>query len=163
MKFKILLAALALSFASVSSAQDEYDYVDYDFERWYAGARAVAVIPQGGGEMRNLCGAGAYLGYYVDDFLTVEVSAAWLENTAGLSVKGLWHWWGYEKFDPFFTFGAKGWTGRGNSQIGPKIGTGCFYHLTDSWALRFDADFTLDLESDNETIYTVSAGFQYSF
>ena len=160
MKFKILLAAFTLSFASVSSAEGEYDYAQYDFERWYAGARAVAVIPQGGGEMRNLCGAGAYLGYYLGDFITVEISAAWLEDTVGLSVKHLWHWWGYEKFDPFFTFGANGWI---EGDAGPSLGTGTFWHFDDNWSVRFDADATLGLDGETEMIYQLGLSVQYAF
>ncbi|MBO7207732.1 MAG: hypothetical protein J6W10_09005 [Kiritimatiellae bacterium] len=160
MKFKVLLASLVLSFASVSSAEGEYDYVEYDFERWYAGARAVAVIPQGGGEMRNLCGAGAYLGYYLGDFITLEISAACLEDTVGLSVRHLWHWWGYEKFDPFFTFGASGWI---DGEIGPTVGWGTFWHFNDYWSLRFDADATYGVDGADEMVYSVSLGIQCSF
>jgi hypothetical protein len=40
---------------------------------------------------------------------------------------------------------------------------GAFYYLTDSWALRFDADVTLGLDTDVETAFTLSAGLQYSF
>lgn len=160
MKFKSLLIFFILALSLTSVAKDEYDYVEYDFERWYIGARAVAVIPQGGGEMRNLCGAGAYLGYYIDDFLTVEFSSAWLEDTAALSLKGLWHWWGYERFDPFFTFGASGWI---NGEVGPTLGWGAFWHLNDYWSIRFDADATYGLDDADEMVYSIALGLQWSF
>ena len=160
MNFKSLLIFFILALSLTSVAKDEYDYVEYDFERWYIGARAVAVIPQGGGEMRNLCGAGAYLGYYIDDFLTVEFSSAWLEDTAALSLKGLWHWWGYERFDPFFTFGASGWI---NGEVGPTFGWGAFWHLNDYWSIRFDADATYGLDDADEMVYSIALGLQWSF
>lgn len=160
MKFKSLLIFFILALSLTSVAKDEYDYVEYDFERWYTGARAVAVIPQGGGEMRNLCGAGAYLGYYIDDFLTVEFSSAWLEDAAALSLKGLWHWWGYERFDPFFTFGASGWI---NGEVGPTLGWGAFWHLNDYWSIRFDADATYGLDDADEMVYSIALGLQWSF
>lgn len=160
MNFKSLLIFFILALSLTSVAKDEYDYVEYDFERWYTGARAVAVIPQGGGEMRNLCGAGAYLGYYFDDFLTVEFSSAWLEDTAALSLKGLWHWWGYERFDPFFTFGASGWI---NGEVGPTLGWGAFWHLNDYWSIRFDADATYGLDDADEMVYSIALGLQWSF
>lgn len=160
MNFKSLLIFFILALSLTSVAKDEYDYVEYDFERWYTGARAVAVIPQGGGEMRNLCGAGAYLGYYIDDFLTVEFSSAWLEDTAALSLKGLWHWWGYERFDPFFTFGVSGWI---DGEVGPTLGWGAFWHLNDYWSIRFDADATYGLDDADEMVYSIALGLQWSF
>lgn len=160
MKSRVFLAAFAALVTASALADDDYDYVEYDYERWYTGARAVTVIPQGGGSMRNLCGAGAYLGYYVGDFLTIEASAAWLEDTAGLSVKGLWHWWGYEKFDPFFTFGASGWI---DGEVGPTVGWGTFWHFNDYWSLRFDADATYGLDGHDEMVYSLSLGLQWSF
>lgn len=160
MKSRVFLAAFAAFLTTAALADDDYEYVEYDYERWYTGARAVAVIPQGGGAMRNLCGAGAYLGYYVGDFLTVEASGAWLEDTAALSVKGLWHWWGYEKFDPFFTFGASGWI---DGEVGPTVGWGTFWHFNDYWSLRFDADATYGLDGHDEMVYSLALGLQWSF
>ena len=81
----------------------------------------------------------------------------------GLSADVLWHWWGYERFDPFFTFGAKGWIGHDRGQVGPKAGIGSFYHLTDTWSIRFDADLTLGVDGGCETLYTLCAGIQRSF
>jgi hypothetical protein len=77
-----------------------------------------------------------------------------------LSVKGLWHWWGYEKFDPFFTFGASGWI---DGEVGPTIGWGTFWHFNDYWSLRFDADATYGLDDADEMVYSVSLGVQCSF
>jgi hypothetical protein len=136
------------------------DYAEYDFERWYADAQATVVLPQGGSGMRRLGGATARFGYYAMDFLSVEASVALLEDTAGLGLRGLWHWWGYEKFDPFFTFGADGWIEGG---FGPSVGWGCFWHFDDNWSLRFDAEATMRLDGDAEMAYALSLGVQYAF
>ena len=161
-----LVLALAVSFSASARAADDAAFSDVEecaMNRWYAGAQATMVLPGGDSDLRRLGGAAVRLGYYFAEFWAAEAEIASVENYAGLSADVLWHWWGYERFDPFFTFGVKGWIGHGDDRFGPKLGTGCFYHLTDSWSLRFDADFTLGLETETETVYTVSAGFQYSF
>lgn len=141
-----------------------------DFDHWYVGAAVELVLPQGGSSMHRLGGASARFGYYFSPVFAFDAQAAWMENKAGLSAKALWHlqgfeWWGmmfgYERFDPFLTVGAKGWINHG--QVGPVLGIGAMYYLSDHWALRFDADLTIGVESDVETIHSLSAGVQYSF
>ncbi len=155
------------------TAPAETEGEDADFKHGYVGAGGVLTLPQGGAErMRRLGGASVRTGWYFDEFASVEGEAAWQENAAGLAVQCLWHWqgadlygrlFGYSVFDPFFTLGARGWIGDGIGQVGPKAGVGAFWHLTDDWSLRFDADATLGLDSRTEVHYTVSAGVQYAF
>ena len=83
-----------------------------------------------------------------------------LENHAGLSLDVLWHWWGYERFDPFFTFGVAGWF---DGDLGPAAGWGMFWHFNDNLSLRFDADAMFGIESEDEMIYSFALGVQYSF
>ncbi len=154
------LAAFSSLSAAGSAADIDYDYVEYDFERWYIDTGATVVLPQGSGSMRRLGGATARLGYYTGDFLALEASTAWLEDSAGFGFGALWHWWGYEKFDPFFTFGGAGWTG---GQAGPSLGWGTFWHFDDNWSLRFDANATLGLNGDTEMVYSISFGLQFAF
>lgn len=158
----IALAAGRLLGKPTNEAMDDELEEEGEFDRWYVGVNGTMFFPQGGSRMRRLGGASIRVGYYVSEFWAIEGDAAWVEDVAGLSVDALWHWWGYERFDPFFTFGAKGWIGD-HGQVGPKIGIGAFYHLTDSWSLRFDADATLGLDTECEVDYTISAGVQYSF
>ena len=154
----IVFAAIA-SLSIVSPAVEDEDD-DYELDRWYVGASATLVMPQGGGDMRRLGGATARVGYYVTEALAVEADAAWLEDCAGLGVQGLWHIWGYERFDPFLTFGARGWI---DGDLGPVAGLGAFYHLTDNWSLRADAQATLGIDSDCDMVYSLGAGVQYTF
>ena len=168
MKYRMLKRMCALAFCALGAgaaafagqSMDDYGYVEYDYERWYSDAQATVVLPQGGAKMRRLGGATARLGYYADDFLAVEAAASWMEDSAGLGLRGLWHWWGYEKFDPFFTFGADGWIG---GDAGPALGWGTFWHFNDNWSLRFDAEATLGLNGGAKMVYAVSAGVQYAF
>ena len=93
-----------------------------------------------------------------------------MENSASLAARAVWHlhgWeefdmlFGYERLDPFLSAGARGWVHDG--QVGPSAGLGAFYYLTDDWALRFDAEATLGLDTRVETVYSISAGIQYFF
>ena len=154
----IVFAAVA-SLSIVSPAVEDEDD-DYELDRWYVGASATLVMPQGGCDMRRLGGATVRVGYYVTEALAVEADAAWLEDCAGLGVQGLWHIWGYERFDPFLTFGARGWI---DGDLGPVAGLGAFYHLTDNWSLRVDAQATLGIDSDCDMVYSLGAGVQYTF
>ena len=154
----ILLAAVA-SLSVVSSAVEDDDD-GYELDRLYAGSSATLVIPQGGSDMRRLGGATARIGYYVTETLAVEADAAWLEDCAGLGVQGLWHLWGYERFDPFVTFGARGWI---DGDLGPVAGLGAFYHLTDNWSLRADAQAVLGIDCNCNMVYSLGVGVQYTF
>lgn len=162
-----LTLAVVLAFSGVC-AQDFAEACAFD--RWYVGGAGTVVLPQGGARMRQLCGGAARFGYYVTETFALDGEAAWVENRTGLSAKALrhlqgWEFWGklfgYERFDPFLTVGVKGWIDHG--QVGPVFGLGALYYLTDSWALRADADLTLGLDSAAETVHSLSLGLQYSF
>jgi hypothetical protein len=160
MTLKAITLTLAALLAAGAVRAGEADWAEYDFERWYAGAQASVMLPQGGSGARRLGGGTARLGYYAGDFLAAEASVSCMEDAAGLGLRGLWHWWGYEKFDPFFTFGANGLI---EGQYGPSAGWGCFWHFGDTWSARFDAEATLGLDGRAEMAYTLSLGVQYAF
>lgn len=160
------LAALSLAVAALAVTAQESD----DFDRFYAGAGAALVLPQGGADMKRVGGATLRGGCYLTEDWALEGSVSWLENRIGFAAGALWHWhgceefdklFGYERFDPFFTFGAKGWTDDGD--VGPYAGLGALYYLSEEWALRGDLDVTLGLERGVEADWSFSLGFQYSF
>ena len=159
-----ICAAIAPLLALAASADEPAE------SGWYAGGAAQLVLPQGGSRMRRLGGGAARAGRYLTDSLALECEAAWLEDSAGLAARAVWHlhgWeefdmlFGYERFDPFLSAGAKGWIHDG--QVGPSAGIGAFYYLTDDWALRLDAEATLGLDTRVETVYSISAGIQWFF
>ena len=158
----VMCSALTAGAADFEPAQDEFaDAFQYEYDRWSVGIVGQMAFPQGGSKMSRRTGAGVRLGYYVTEMLAIEGEATWMENSAGLALKGLWHWWGYEQIDPFFTFGARGWIHDG--QVGPCAGVGAFYHLDDYWSIRFEADATLGLDTDCEMIYSLGLGLQRTF
>ena len=160
MALRLHLALFAALASATLLAEQEDSWAEYDFERNYVSAQAVSILPQGGGDMRRLGGGVFRYGYYTGDFLAVELSAFCTENVPGVSLKGLWHWWGYERTDPFFVFGAACFP---DGDSGPVLGAGLFRHFGDNWSLRLDAGFMAGLESASEAVFSVSCGIQYAF
>jgi len=162
MKRLVLVAFMAA--ATVVHAEENWDAFgeEAEFDRAFVGVSGALVVPQGGQGARLRGGAGVRAGYYLTEFWAVEGGVAAFDGAAGLSADALWHWWGYERLDPFFTFGAEGCIGS-DGQFGPKAGAGTFYHLTDSLSLRFDADAVLALDGGVAVDYALMVGVQFSF
>lgn len=155
-----LLAFMAAVPCSVAFAEtDGWEIPEDDF---YIGAAGVMTLAQGGGDVRRQAGAAARFGRYLSDFWALEGEAALCERTAFFSAAALWHWWGYERFDPFFRFGAKTAVGR-DDDVGPMAGAGAFYHLAENFSLRFDADATLGMNRGGDMFYGFGVGVQWSF
>ena len=55
---------------------------------------------------------------------------------------------------------SRGWI---EGDVGPTAGLGAFYHLTNEWSLRGDAQATLGLDGDCQMVYSLGFGVQYSF
>ena len=161
MKVRLFLAAAFAASLALADAASEYDEACADFDRFYVGAAAGAVLPQGGGRMSARAGAVLRAGFYLTEAWAAEGEASSAGDHVGFAARALWHWWGYERLDPFFTFGARGWTHHG--QVGPCGGLGSFYHLTESLSLRFDADAAMGLDTDVEMVYSLACGLQLSF
>ncbi len=171
MRRSCVMATVASLLALAAPGADELEEASDD-TGGYVGVAAAITLPQGGSSMRRLGGGALRAGWYFDEFLALEGEVAWLENAAGLGVDALWHlqgWslygdlFGYSRFDPFFTAGARGWIGGSAGQVGPSAGVGTFWHLTDEWSLRFDAAATLGLDTATEVVYSLSVGVQRSF
>jgi len=159
-KLVSVFAALAATIALADAALD-YDEACAEFDRFYVGAAVGGVFPQGGSRMSPRASAAVRAGFYLTEMWALEGEAGAADDHTAFAAKALWHWWGYERLDPFFTFGARGWTHHG--QLGPCGGLGAFYHMTESLSLRFDADATLGLDTDTEMVYTLALGLQFSF
>lgn len=156
---KKILCALLVGFSVSRSIGQEECVLD----RFYAGISGAMMLPEGGADARRLAGSELRFGWYPVEFWALEGSFSVLEDSLGAGVQVLRHWWGYERFDPFFTFGARGWFGEGASDLGPKAGIGAFYHINDEFSLRFDADATLALDGAEDVFYTLAVGLQWSF
>lgn len=155
----LLLVVCLAAFAPSRTAGTELD--DESYELNYICAQGTGILPQGSSRVRGGAGALLTAGRYVEGFLAVEASLGASGGNAALAVRGLWHWWGYEKFDPFFTFGAQGWFG---GDAGPCAGWGTFWHFNDNWSLRVETNAMLGAcARECAMAYTLSAGIQYSF
>ncbi|MCQ2368431.1 MAG: rRNA maturation RNase YbeY [Kiritimatiellae bacterium] len=153
--FSLSFITYTLSLSSLFAASEDDEIID--LERYCVSCSAKAFVPETG---RNLVGASFRSGYYLNEFWAIEGEVGILEDDAMLGADVLWHWYGYERLDPFFTFGALGII---DGSYGPKMGAGAFYHLTDSFSLRADADLIVDLDDDGNRAYVFSLGAQYSF
>ena len=128
-----------------------------------------ALLPQGG----NGAGGGmVHLGAFALEYLAIEGEIGAYERNQQYAVQGLWRWqggelynrfFGYSRFDPFFTFGAKGYYGENEGNYGPCLGVGAFYYLDDNWSIRADLDAALLLDTRREMLYSAAIGLQYDF
>lgn len=166
------LCILCLLAVALSATAEDAEGEEIGFGRGYVGASAALTLPQGGSRLHHVGGAALRGGYYLTEDWAIEGEVAWIENYAGLALDALGHFqgwdlygdlFGYSRFDPFVTLGAKGWIGRSCGQVGPRAGLGAFYHLTDNLSLRADADAVLGLETNCEMVYSLSVGVQFGF
>lgn len=137
-------------------------------DSFFAEAAPAVLLPQGGA--RAQAGVAVRAGGNVSEVVALEAEATAYEKTTALAARARLFWracdeydklFGFSRFDPFFTLGAKGWIRHG--EVGPSAGVGAFWYLTDRWALRADADATLGLDGESEMRYTVAAGVDFSF
>lgn len=154
---KLTLLSLSLITYSLSLFAASEDDEIIELSRYQVSTAAKLMIPESG---RVFAGAGLRASYYLNEFWAAEAGAALLEDKGYFDVDILWHWYGYERFDPFFTFGAAVLT---SDAVGPKAGVGAFYHLDDFWSLRFDGEAMMNLDGETRMNYAFALGIQYAF
>lgn len=140
------------------------------FSANYVGASGLLMLPQGGARVSHLGGASLRYGRYLTTTWAFEGEVASLENRAGLAVRTIWHlqgWetfgrlFGYERLDPFLSAGVSGFLPAGD--VGPSVGLGTFYYLSEVWAVRALGAYTLGLDGNPESYFQLSLGVQFSF
>ncbi len=135
-----------------------------DFDAFYVGSSVGAFMPDGAARPRNATQVAARAGWYSSDTLAWEASlGSNLRGKAGNVAAGslglLWHWWGFERFDPFFTCGI----GFARRSFGPGGGVGAFWHMTERASLRFGYGMVLDAADGCAPLHSIEAGIQFSF
>jgi len=180
-----LLSAFASVALCVASEEDAYA-----FPRWYAGAAGGLMLPGNGSTARRAAEVAVRGGYYFTETCALEGEAFAAPyavsdrgggaTVAGGALRGLVHFtaldefdklFGSERFDPFATLGFAARfashdvfaEGSHRTALGPQVGLGAFWHLTDAWSLRFDATAQLACDSPCGMIYGLGMGLQRSF
>lgn len=153
---KLSIFTLSLITSTLSLFAFEEDEV-IELDRYFVSPSARIVLPESG---NTYAGGGATFGYYLNEFWALEGTAALLENKGYFAADVLWHWYGYERLDPFFTFGA---STLASKAVGPKVGAGTYYHLDDNWSLRMDGDAMMNVDGETEMNYSFALGIQYAF
>lgn len=184
MKKIIALAVLAL--ALPVAAEEETG----GFPPVCLGASGGMFLPGNGNSLKRAAMASARGGWYLSDNLALELEGGCAPNAVSsrggnatvtaLAARGLFHMtgieefdllFGCERFDPFVTFGAAALFASRHvfaddshrTAIGPTVGMGAFYHLTDSLSLRFDATAAMAVDTPCGMCYGLSLGLQWSF
>ena len=155
---KFLPIVLAAFLALPSFAYDLEEEVPFD--RYYVSAGASLVLPQGGAKTGRLGGGKATAGWYATEFTALEGSFSILENRYAASAGLLWHWYGYERLDPFFICGGSWIEGAG---AGPSGGVGFYWHLDDHWSLRFDCAHALLVDGGVDSAFFFSAALRVTW
>ena len=155
---KFLPLAVAAFLALPSFADDFGEEVPFD--RYYVSAGASMVLPQGGAKTGRLGGGRAIAGWYATEFTALEGSFSLLENRYAASAGLLWHWYGYERLDPFFVCGGSWIEGAG---AGPFGGVGFYWHLDDHWSLRFDCTHALLVDGGVDSVFSFSAALRVTW
>ena len=156
---------------------------------FYAGAGAGMLLPGNGNSLDRAALLEMRAGKYVDEFVALELSVCASPNASsgqghtdvwGVSAQALWHmagWeffdklFGCERFDPFLSGGVRMYGATHHvfaddshrTGVGPTIGTGAFYHLSDEWSLRFDLNATMSVDTPCGMMYSAVAGLQRDF
>lgn len=183
---KKAFAIFVLSLALPVAAEEEPG----GFPPAYLGASGGMFLPGSGNSLRRAASVAARGGWYLSDNLALELEGGCVPNAVSshggnatvtaFAARGLFHLtgieefdllFGCERFDPFVTFGAAALFASRHvfaddshrTAIGPTAGVGAFYHLTDSWSLRFDATAAMAVDTPCGMCYGLSLGLQWSF
>ena len=184
---KQILALVVLSLAASVAAEEEETV---GAPPAYLGASGGIFLPGNGSSLKRAAMASARGGWYLSENLALELEGGCAPNAVSshggnatvtaFAARGLFHLtgieefdrlFGCERFDPFVTFGAAAFFASRHvfaddshrTAIGPTAGVGAFYHLTDSWSLRFDAMAAMAVDSPCGMSYGISLGLQWSF
>ena len=173
--FRRLPFAVALALWGMAPGQEEI-FADEEWTPFYAAASGGMLFPGVNTRLHEEIGlAETVLGWYADDTFAYEARLSYSPDATGalfgIAAGCLRHWWGFERFDPFFTFGGAAWCGEHHSfaggakraQGGFYAGSGFFWHLTERASFRIEGRATLAADESPGMTYAVLAGIQWSW
>ena len=158
-----------------------------DSSRWYISPGVGMMFFEGKQPTDEGLNMSLRLGYDISDHWSTEVGGTWAPNITsndngngpktenqgvyGVFVDGLYHFNRYSRWDPYLAAGVGSFLaedrifcdGNEHSVLGPRVGAGVMYHLTDNLSLRADTRAFMAVERDCEFIYTADAGVAYRF
>jgi len=160
-----------------------------DASRWYVSPGVGMMFFEGNQKSDEGLNLALRFGYDINDHWSAEVGGLMAPNVTaagdgsandpkmrnqsiyGAFADGLYHFNRYNRFDPYLAAGV-GYLhakdkifdeGDDFGVLGPRVGLGVMYHLTDNFSLRADTRVFNTLEGDSEFIYTADAGVVYRF
>lgn len=186
MKQSVLVWALLAGFAGFSAVfADELT----DAPRWYVSPGVGMMFFEGNQPTDEGLNTVLRLGYDLSEHWSTEAGVSWAPNITsngddarkrnhfggqcitGASLDMLYHFDRFSRLDPYLSGGVGLY--RANDRVfcdgdefflvGPRVGVGVMYHLTDRWSLRANANAFNPLEDDCPFIYTFDAGVAYRF
>lgn len=160
-----------------------------DFSPWSVGVGGNVLLPGNGNSLSRAAQVSLRGGYYLTESFALELEASSVPNASsgdghasltGLGARGLFHltgWeaydklFGSERFDPFVTVGIQTFLSSRHvfaedshrTAIGPAVGCGALYWLTDLWALRFDFVAVPTLDTPCGMVYGAGVGLHCNF
>lgn len=160
----------------------------YAFDRWHAGTGAGLFLPGNAGSLRRASSVSAWIGYYLTETFALCADLQSVPHAAGgggATVTGAGlsarlhatrfeaydRLFGSERLDPFFSAGLGAlFASRAvfadashRTAMGPYLGIGSFYHLTDRASLCAEARASLACEAPCGMNYSIVLGIQWSF
>ena len=189
MKTTVLVLVAACLAGTACAAAERVDDA-LDFSAWYTGVSGGWLLPGCGNTLSRAGEVSFRVGRsFGDEVCAWELDAACAptvgthdghEALTGLASRGLYHLNGFEefdrlfgceRFDPFVSaggalrFGARhAFADRSHrTALGPTVGLGAFYHLTDNLSLRFDMQAMLAVDSPCGLLCSAGLGLQWTF
>jgi len=178
---------LAVTAATFVMAQEESEVPLSEIDqgsRWYISPGVGMIFFEGSQPVDEGLNMVLRLGYDFTEHWSTEGGVSWApnitgssgfggkaQNVNGLLLDGLYHFDRFERFDPYLAAGVGYFRAKdrvfsnGDDHIvmGPRVGAGFFYHLTDSWSLRADARTFVVADDHFETMYMADLGLAYRF
>ena len=141
-------------------------------ESWHVTPGAGVLLFSGGQPVRDSMAETLRLGYDLDAPVSIELGGlAGGRDRDGTWADAILHLARWERFDPFLSAGVGAfWSDRHalpdnrDDGVGPRLGAGFLYSLSEHWSARAGVTVTTLRLSDRQSVFSiVEAGLSYYF